>query len=264
MAARDGSVRPRDREARAIARGDAARSELLARSGPVMRSVLTRVFSRARNIVRNNEMGKAGYLMALDGCRAAARQIGRDQVAGGHLPDVDDVFFLTIEELADLIAGRLPTAGELIDYRKRTRADYKRMILPVSFTGMPEVRYRDDPDTGTAAGSTPAISGAASGGGTVTGRARVVLDPNEDLDLDEGDILVCRFTDPSWAPLFTLASALVIDLGGAASPGALVARGLGVPFVIGTQRGTSVISDGDLIEVDGLSNSVRVLSRTVT
>lgn len=259
MATREDIPRPRDREAQAIARGDSARADLLRRSDPLMRSLLKQVFTRARNIVRNNEMGKAGYLMALDGCRAAARQIGRDQIAAGRLDDADDVFFLTIEEIADLIDGRLPTARELIAYRKNTRADYKRMILPVSFTGMPQVSYQDEPAESSA--PEQLISGAASGGGTVRGRARVVLDPNEDIDLDDGDILVCRFTDPSWAPLFTLAAALVIDLGGAASHGALVARELGVPFVIGTQMGTSVITEGDLIEVDGQNNSVRVLSR---
>ena len=63
-----------------------------------------------------------------------------------------------------------------------------------------------------------------AGGGPVTGRARVVLRPDEGDDLEPGDILVCRSTDPSWTPLFALADALVIDIGGAASHGAVVAR----------------------------------------
>ena len=58
------------------------------------------------------------------------------------------------------------------------------------------------------------------------------------------DILLCRFTDPSWAPLSILASALVIDIGGAASRGAVVAREMGIPFVIGSQAGASTIQDG--------------------
>lgn len=78
-----------------------------------------------------------------------------------------------------------------------------------------------------------------------------MLDPNEDVELDDGDILVCKFTDPSWAPLFTLAEALVIDIGGAASHGAVVAREMGIPYVIGTHNGTATIHDGDRIVVDG-------------
>ena len=104
------------------------------------------------------------------------------------------------------------------------------------------------------------MSDAASGGGVVVGRARVLLDVNDDIDLEDGDILVCRFTDPSWAPLMSLAEALVIDMGGSASHGAVVARELGIPFVIGTGNGTSVLRDGDRIEVDGRGNTVRVLS----
>jgi pyruvate,water dikinase len=261
MAERAGSLRPRDREAAAVASGNAARAELLRRSNPVMRVVLNEAFKRARNIVRNNEIGKSGYLMALDGCRAAAREVGRSQVRSGRLADVDDVFFLTIPEIAELIDGRLPAVADIVDYRKGTRADYQRMVLPVSFTGMPEVSYRAAESTSLGAVSVSDVSGTASGGGQVEGRARVVHDAGEDVELDDGDILVCRFTDPSWAPLFTLASALVIDLGGAASHGALVARELGIPFVIGTQNGTAVIGEGDRISVDGHNNRVRILAR---
>ncbi len=105
-----------------------------------------------------------------------------------------------------------------------------------------------------------AAKGVAGGGGTVQGRARVVLDPNDDVELEPGDILVCRYTDPSWAPLFGTASALVIDVGSASSHGAVVARELGIPYVIGTGNGTTVICDGDQILVDGATATVQVLA----
>ncbi|MGH9286601.1 MAG: PEP-utilizing enzyme, partial [Acidimicrobiales bacterium] len=76
-----------------------------------------------------------------------------------------------------------------------------------------------------------------------------------------GEILVCRFTDPSWAPLFTLAEALVIDIGAAASHGAIVARELGVPCVIGTGDGTRRIRTGDRLHVDGSGGRVQILER---
>ena len=80
-------------------------------------------------------------------------------------------------------------------------------------------------------------------GDKVTGRARVIHDPN-DADLEPGDILVCVTTDPSWTPLFMLADALVIDTGGAMSHGAIVARELGVTCVINTVTGTREIQTG--------------------
>jgi pyruvate,water dikinase len=110
-----------------------------------------------------------------------------------------------------------------------------------------------------ASGPGRVVTGVAASAGRVEGRARVVLDPDCDVVLEPGDILVCRITDPSWAPLFTLAEGLVIDIGGPASHGAIVARELGIPCVIGTGNGTTAIHDGDRVAVDGDAGTVSVL-----
>jgi pyruvate,water dikinase len=92
----------------------------------------------------------------------------------------------------------------------------------------------------------------------VEGRARVVLDAAAS-ELEPGEILVCETTDPSWASLFLVASALVIDIGGALSHGAIVARELGVPCVINTKVGTRRLRTGDHLRVDGNAGLVTVL-----
>jgi pyruvate,water dikinase len=97
--------------------------------------------------------------------------------------------------------------------------------------------------------------------GEVEGRARVVMDPDAGIEIEPGEVLVCQTTDPSWASYFLVASALVIDIGGAMSHGAIVARELGIPCVINTRTGTSAISPGDLLRVDGGSGKVEVLER---
>jgi pyruvate,water dikinase len=97
--------------------------------------------------------------------------------------------------------------------------------------------------------------------GVVEGRARVVLDPDSGIDIEPGEILVCETTDPSWASYFLVAGALVIDIGGAMSHGAIVAREMGIPCVINTRAGTAAIATGDLLSVDGGAGTVRVLER---
>lgn len=239
----------------AVAAREAAARFIAAASG-ADRAMLRFMLARARTVIPRLETGKAAYVIPLDGARAAARRIGAEQVDAGRFDEVDDAFFLTIPELQQVVSGGLPQARDLIAYRRGTREEYATMTLPVHFTGMPDPQYTQ---ASTSTGPVE-ISGVASGGGVAEGRARVVLDPNEDVELDEGDILVCKFTDPSWAPLFTLADALVIDIGGAASHGAVVAREMGIPYVIGTQTGTIDIHDGDRIQVDGTKNFVRVLN----
>jgi phosphoenolpyruvate synthase/pyruvate phosphate dikinase len=90
----------------------------------------------------------------------------------------------------------------------------------------------------------------------------VVLDPDADFDLNPGDVLICRATDPSWTSLMTLAAAIVIDNGGTTSHGAIVAREMGIPCVIGTGNGTVLIRDGDRIVVDGDRGTVTILERS--
>lgn len=261
------SERPRDREERAKQAGKAAEERLLASTGAARRPIMRWLVARSRNIVRTLQVGKAAYLMTLDGTREGTRAFGAEQVAKGALADRDDAFFLTIEECRQLDAGQLEGVAEIVAERRRARETYKAINLPVAFRGMPEPLTADETEgdqtkaTAEATGGRNVeISGAASGGGSVEGRARVVSDANADIELEDGDILVCRFTDPSWAPLMSLAEALVIDIGGSASHGAVVARELGIPYVIGTESGTTALRDGDHILVDGEANLVRVLA----
>ena len=104
------------------------------------------------------------------------------------------------------------------------------------------------------------VTGVAVGGGEITGRARVVLDPAT-AELSPGEILVCRSTDPGWVALFHLAGGVVVDTGGQMSHGAIVARELGLPCVTGTEDGTRRLRTGDLIRVDGAAGRVELVER---
>jgi pyruvate,water dikinase len=86
----------------------------------------------------------------------------------------------------------------------------------------------------------------------------VVRDAGEE-QIEPGEVLVCHTTDPSWASLFLLASAVVIDIGGPISHGAIVARELGIPCVINTGNGTRVLRSRERVRVDGAAGTVERL-----
>jgi phosphoenolpyruvate synthase/pyruvate phosphate dikinase len=90
----------------------------------------------------------------------------------------------------------------------------------------------------------------------VTARVCVVTDPFDDPPLGDGDVLVCETTNPSWVVLFASAGALVIDVGGVLSHGAIAARELGIPCVINTRDGTRRLRTGDVVTVDGSTGVV--------
>jgi pyruvate,water dikinase len=94
------------------------------------------------------------------------------------------------------------------------------------------------------------LAGVPASAGTATGPARVVLEP-VGAQLAPGEILVAPSTDPGWTPLFLTAGGLVMEMGGANSHGAVVAREYGIPAVVGVPAATSSIATGQEITVDG-------------
>ncbi|MFT9496724.1 PEP-utilizing enzyme [Anaerosolibacter sp.] len=94
--------------------------------------------------------------------------------------------------------------------------------------------------------------------GIIEGRARVVL-RLEDANIEEGDILVTAFTDPSWTPLFVVVKGLVTEVGGLMTHGAVITREYGPPAVVGVENATKLIKDGQRIRVNGTEGYVEIL-----
>jgi pyruvate,water dikinase len=175
-------------------------------------------------------------------------------VAAGVLHDPEDIFFVSLPELRDVAAtGRADR--DLLSKRRAAFLAYETLTPPRVFTSDGEVvagSYRRDdvsPDT---------LVGLAVSAGTVEGRARVVLDV-ADADLEPGDILVTAFTDPSWTPLFVAISGLITEVGGLMTHGAVIARELGLPAVVGVEHATRRIRDGQRIRLDGTDGTVELV-----
>jgi phosphohistidine swiveling domain-containing protein len=222
---------------------------------PAHRRVGTRtLLALAARFVPHRESGKAGYLMAVDGARVAARALGSQWARERWIADAEDIFHLTLDEL---VAGPNPQTCTLVADRRQRRAQLKATTLPEAWVGVPAPIQPDNqraPDAGP-------IAGVGVNPGVVEGWARVVFEP-QDADVEPGEILVCATTDPSWVSLFIPSGGVVIDVGGHMSHGAIVARELGIPCVINTRNGTQRIRTGDRLRIDGTSGKVVVLDQT--
>jgi pyruvate,water dikinase len=246
--------RPVRRAAEVVEQRLRAQAELLSVLRGRRRVAARMLLRSAPRFVRDLQRGKTSYLIALDAARGAARSYGRVLATRGVLADPEDIFHLTAEEILDPLPADV--AG-LIDHRKGRLAHYRTVICPETWIGRPEaVPVADAP-----AERPRAVTGLGVSSGTVEGTARVVLDPADAGPVEEGDILVCPVTDPSWVCLMAVAAGLVIDIGSSASHGALIARELGVPCVINTGSGTRDLTTGDRIRVDGDRGTVEVLER---
>lgn len=95
-------------------------------------------------------------------------------------------------------------------------------------------------------------------GGTIEGRARVILDSAQ-ADLEAGDIRVTAYADPSRSPLFVAIAGLVTEVRGMMTHGSVIAREDGLPAVVGVADATRLILDGQRIRVHGSDGYVEIL-----
>ncbi|MFE5541232.1 rifamycin-inactivating phosphotransferase [Streptomyces sp. NPDC056492] len=187
--------------------------------------------------------------------RALLEEAGR-LVRAGVIPEEEDVFYLTFRELHEVVRSNRLEDRQLVRRRKEAFRSHHALTPPRVLTSDGEALTgayrRDDVPAG-------ALVGVPVSAGTVEGRARVILDM-ADADLEEGDILVTPFTDPSWSPLFVAIAGLVTEVGGLMTHGAVIAREYGLPAVVGVEQATRLIRDGQRIRVHGTDGYVEILA----
>ncbi|EPR13414.1 phosphoenolpyruvate synthase [Ruminiclostridium papyrosolvens] len=175
-------------------------------------------------------------------------------VQASIINEKEDIYYLTFQELHEAVRSNI-VDYRIINQRKEEYKLFEKLTPPRVITSDGEIvvgKYkRENLPTG-------AIVGLPVSSGVVEGRARVILDM-KNADLEEGDILVTAFTDPSWTPLFVSIKGLVTEVGGMMTHGAVIAREYGLPAVIGVENATGLIKDGDRIRVNGLEGYVEIL-----
>jgi rifampicin phosphotransferase len=172
----------------------------------------------------------------------------------------EDIFFLTLDEVLDLLAGNREMV-RFIPARKQTYRQYQ--LLPPY---PPLIQGNFDPFANNRASiafedaqTSPWIYGSPGSAGQVEGTARILTDPAEGGQLQPGEILVTYQTDISWTLLFPRAAAIVTDVGAPLTHAAIVARELGIPAVVGCGNATQRLKTGDRIRVNGGLGVVEIL-----
>ncbi|WP_406396935.1 rifamycin-inactivating phosphotransferase [Streptomyces uncialis] len=213
-----------------------------------------RMIDRVRTFIGYREYPKYGIVSRYFVYKQALLAEAERLVRAGVLAEKEDVFHLTFQEFHDVVRSN-QVDDRLIQERKDAFRSYHALTPPRVLTSDGEavagVYRRDDVPAG-------ALIGVPVSAGTVEGRARVVLDLAK-ADLAAGDILVTACTDPGWTPLFVGIAGLVTEVGGLMTHGAVIAREYGLPAVVGVERATRLIRDGQRIRVHGTDGYVEIL-----
>jgi len=241
----------------AAQRREEATAQVAARLNRFQRRNFRQMLARLHRFARLRDNGQHYVVKLLLPMRHLYATLGRRWVERGWLAADDDIFFLVAEELTAVVKTGDPAQAGL---DLTASASARRTAYAYWFT-------QPTPDALDGAGAPVAVAtaegavliGMAASPGQVTGRARVVLTPAEAARLEPGDILVTRATDPGWTPVFSIIGGAVLEIGGALSHGAIVAREYGLPAVVNAPQATQRIKDGQMIQVDGGRGQVLLL-----
>lgn len=231
-----------------------------------MRPFIRWATKRARHGAARREGAKSALVARLEPLRTIFMEVGRRMHALGFLDAADDIFFLTWPEIDAFMRSWWDGRGArtLVKDRKAQRDVWLLEEPPdvIFIDADGHIQSGDDvsavsvnaavqkgPDPTKLSGERLAGTGVAAG--IATGRVRILRHPNEGHRLGPGEILVAPSTDPGWTPLFMPAAAVVMEVGGFHSHGAIVAREFGIPAVANIPGLLTTLRDGEVVTVDG-------------
>jgi pyruvate,water dikinase len=191
--------------------------------------------------------------------RRLLSELGKRFVVNGALENAEDIYWL-VEDEVDGLASMLERGETLPEYSRKVSARKSEWRIQMKLTPPPMLpensRWAKLVPGGRGDVSGNIIKGLGSSPGKVTATARLLFSPEDFGRMKQGDVLVAVTTTPAWTPLFTLASAVVTDIGGPLSHSSIVAREYGIPAVLATGNATRHIQDGQTIIVDGGAGTV--------
>ena len=228
----------------------ASERELLARAPAGLRFFLQELIRLARTYTALDDIEHYQTTRLTLPFRRAARAIGEHLVQQGALDEAMDIYFLPPAELEHAI-----TSGDY--HGLRATVAREKTAYQDACARAPAWEYGAD--------SAPVTDGANSwqglGGspGSISGEVFIITDPAQFADFPQGAILVARTTNPAWTPLFYHASGVITESGGPLSHGAVTARELGIPAVMGIRDACHRLTNGQRVKIDGGLGRVIIL-----
>lgn len=233
------------------------------RGHPLRRAIFAWVLQQARARVRDRENLRFERTRVFGRVRRLFRELGNRFHALNQLAEPRDIFYLEVEEALGFVSGTATTTdlAGLVRVRKAEYARLQTQPAPADrFETWGIVHHAQNLHP---AGQTELITeegetrqGTGCCPGIVRGRVRVVSNPQQ-TEMQAGDILVARRTDPGWIMLFPAAAGVLVEHGSLLSHSAIVAREMGIPAIVGLSDATRWLCDGEWVEMNGSSGVVR-------
>jgi len=211
------------------------------------RLILRRLIPTARKGVARREISKGMVIHMVDKARKGYQHLAKQMLNNGLLDDVDQIYFLTHEEIGQLLRDHNPAWKEKANKRRVIFPELDKLTFEEISFGIPEPLEQEvkfEIHEGQ-------LKGTPVSAGIIEGRVRIINTLEDAEKLQDREIMVASFTDVGWTPYFSIVSGLITEIGSPLSHGAVVAREYGIPAVVGAKGAKRFLSDGMLIRLDG-------------
>ena len=246
---------PAHTHARNIAQRKRAYVELRRRSNWLRRVQLRMAHGWIETYAGERDTPKHSIVVVVGLLRRKVLALGKTLHASGRLDAQEDVFHLTLAELeraeTDPSFDPRPIAHERERAFRRIETQVTEFPLLIDSRGRIQ---RPSPENG----GRGALQGFGISPGVASGPIKVLRNPYE-KDIQPGDVIVAYTTDPGWTPLFINAAAIILQIGGMMQHGGVVAREYGKPCVVGIEHALTRFPDGQIVEVNGNTGTIREL-----
>ncbi len=210
----------------------------------------------ARISVSRREITKSASIKVLHKIRTAWQHYAELLVKKGLLDDVDQVYYLTHEEIGQMVMDHSPSWRAKANKRREQLPQTAALQFPEVCQGIPEP-IEEEQEIVILDGQ---LKGIPVSSGVVQAKVRIVNTLDDAAMLQAGEIMVASFTDIGWTPYFSIVSGLITEIGSPLSHGAVVAREYGIPAVVGAKGAKQFLKDGDLIKLDGDRGIVEIIT----
>ncbi|KAG8194956.1 hypothetical protein JTE90_021417 [Oedothorax gibbosus] len=217
---------------------------------PAMSFLMKMLIPMSRKSVQNRECTKSLAMRGLNEWRKGYNRLARLMVKEGRIPDEDLLFFMTVEDIKELLETRSPRVIARANHRRRRHPVLDKYIFPEISKGVPVPINMDNQPVIQNDGHF-SMKGIPVSQGVARGFVRVAITLEEASLLQSGEILVTYSTDIGWSPYFPMLAGVVTELGGLISHGAVVSREYGLPCIAGLHGATRQFQTGDYAFLDG-------------
>lgn len=185
--------------------------------------------------------------------RHLLRELGARLASEGRLEQPDDIFFVTLDERASLLARDARDWKALVARRRADRVRHLSITVPDTIRNWREDAERPEPVEDRHDGP---LRGLPISAGCVAGAVRLVRSALDWGKVAPGDIVVAPVIDPGMAPLFGIAGGLIVEMGGTLSHGAIIAREYGLPTVANVEGAMTRLRDGQCVRLDASTGTI--------